>query len=380
VPSSAQENSRPIAAASPAPASNHYPALDALRFVLAFWVLTSHFGAAPLFAGADTSNKLVWLVVHGWMRFFYGVPAVIGFFVISGFCIHLPYRRARTLPVGKYYARRYIRILIPVIAALVINRLIGVRDPIFGKHSVLWESVLWSLLCEEIYYAVYPALRLLRMRISWLPILSTSFVAAVILLIVNRHALTWTDAGPISTAVILYPVWLLGCLLAEQTDSLPSFNSRARIWMWRFLAWLGSFACMCLNFFANVPYPLTMLWFGIVAYFWIRNELAYGKNHNPSKLLVFGGAWSYSLYLFHEPAMRVVQKLNLPNFGDMPNWVLATGLILAMSYLFYVLIERPSHKLARMFRTAGVSEKSAAKTPALDAPSPAAVQTALPEP
>jgi peptidoglycan/LPS O-acetylase OafA/YrhL len=353
--------------------------LDALRFVLAFWVLTSHFGAAPLFAGADTSNKFVWLVVHGWMRFFFGLPAVIGFFVISGFCIHLPFWNARKFPVGKYYARRYIRILIPVIGALAINRLIGVHDPIFGKHSVLWQSVLWSLLCEEIYYAVYPALRVIRQRIGWLPIMAVSFCAAVILLIVNRHSLTWTDVGPISTAIILYPVWLLGCLLAEESESLVPFDSSARIWMWRFLAWLGSFVCMRLTFYYQVPYPQSMMWFGILAYFWIRNEIAYGKHHKPSELLVFGGAWSYSVYLFHEPAMRIVQKLNLPNFGEMPNWILSTGLILAMAYAFYLLIERPSHKLARMFQTSVTAERPAPKANATEAPREASVRDAIRE-
>jgi peptidoglycan/LPS O-acetylase OafA/YrhL len=341
---------------------SYYPVLDAIRFVLAFWVLTSHVGVAPLFAGADTSNKLVWFVVHGWMASFYGFPAVICFFVISGFCIHLPFRNARKLPVGKYYARRYIRILIPVAGALAINRLIGVHDPILGTHSVLWQSALWSLLCEEIYYAIYPGLRVLRVRFGWLPILCVSFPAAVILLALHGHVLNWTDAGPIATTVIFYPIWLLGCVLAEQAEGLRAFDSSARIWTWRLLVWVASVACARMTFSGSLHYAQPMLWFGVLAYFWMRNEIAHGKRHKPSELFVFGGAWSYSLYLFHQPSMVIVQKLHLPNFGTLPGWFLSVGLILAMAYAFYVVIEKPSHKLARMFQTTQVAEESARNT------------------
>src|SRR6516162_9002412 len=90
-----------------------HDSLDALRFLLAFWVAVSHFEVFPLFAGVDTGNKLGRLLVHGWSTLFYGLPAVIVFFVISGFCIHLPFRHFETLSIGKYYARRYTRILVP---------------------------------------------------------------------------------------------------------------------------------------------------------------------------------------------------------------------------------------------------------------------------
>lgn len=341
---------------------DHYPILDALRFVLAAWVVMSHYGGPPLFAGADASNRFVWTLMHGWSTIVYGVAAVIGFFVISGFCIHLPFRHHEKLPVGRYYARRYVRILIPVIGALAIDRLAGSHDPIFGPHTVLWNSVLWSLLCEEIYYAVYPAIRPLRKRFGWWPLISVSFLLAASTAILHWKAAAWNEVGPLQTALILYPVWLLGCVLAEQSDKLPAIDSAATIWKWRFLAWAGSWVCEMLNFHFHVPFTQTMLWFGILAYFWIRNEIAYGKRHRPSALLIFGGAWSYSLYLFHEPAMHIFSKLPLPNFGDMLNWCASFGFMLALSYAFYLAIERPSHKLARMFHTTGGREREPAKT------------------
>ncbi len=71
------------------------------------------------------------------------------------------------MEVGRYYLRRYTRILIPVAAAVGVYRFVGQRFVFWGEHSILWQSPLWSLLCEEIYYAVYPLLRRLRRALSW---------------------------------------------------------------------------------------------------------------------------------------------------------------------------------------------------------------------
>jgi peptidoglycan/LPS O-acetylase OafA/YrhL len=355
-----------ITPSAAAPRKEYYPILDALRFVLALWVVISHVGAPPLFAGADSSNRLVWALMHGWSTFVFGVPAVIGFFVISGFCIHLPFRHDEKLPIGRYYARRYIRILIPVIAALVIDKLAGSHDPIFGRNTVLWTSVLWSLLCEEIYYAVYPGMRVLRKRLGWPLLLSASFLSAAVTAVVYWKAPNWTAVGPLQTALILYPVWLLGCVLAEQSDKLPAIDSATTIWKWRFLAWAGSWICEMLNFHFGIPYTQTLLWYGVLAFFWIRMEVAYGKRNKPSMLLISGGAWSYSLYLFHGPAMRMLWKLRLPNLGYMPNWLVLFAFVLCLSYVFYLAVERPSHRLARMFRTTsrGEAQPSESAAPA----------------
>lgn len=106
-----------------------------------------------------------------------------------------------------------------------------------------------------------------------------------------------------------------------------------------------------LSFHAGVPYTQTMLWFGILAFFWLRKELAYGLNKQPAATLVSAGAWSYSLYLMHVPAMRIYAKLPVPNFGAELNWCLAIGFILVSAYVFYLVVERPSHRLAQRLGT-----------------------------
>jgi peptidoglycan/LPS O-acetylase OafA/YrhL len=330
-----------------------YSILDALRIILALWVTMSHFGAFPMFGGADTATKFGRILVHGWSSIVWGVPAVIGFFVISGFCIHLPYRNDEKLPVGRYYARRYIRILIPVAVAVLINRLIKNTGTIIGQHSVLWNGVLWSLVCEEIYYAVYPAARSLRNRFGWATLLVPTFLAGAILAFACPDALDGTALGTVEAAAILFPVWLLGCVLAEQSEQLPALDSPWVIWGWRILAWFGSWCCEMIHFKLGASVPQAVLWFGILAYFWIKKEIAYSKHHHPWHALAAAGLWSYSLYLMHIPAMGLLLKLPMSSLGYILDWCVSIAFILGISYLFYLSVERPSHRLARRIMVIG---------------------------
>lgn len=332
---------------STASRNRHYPVLDALRFVLALWVAIGHFEMFPLFAGVDTSTSLGRFLTHAWQSVVFGTPAVIVFFVISGFCIHLPFRDNQRLPVSRYYLRRYTRILIPVAAAVCVYRLVGQKLHFWGEHSILWESPLWSLACEEIYYAAYPLLRFLRNRFGWTPLFAIFFPAGVLTAAIHPHSLNWYDFGPLGTSLILLPIWLLGALLAEQADAIPVLDSAYRIWLWRFLAWLGCWCSEMLHFKANVRLTQTMLWFGVLAYFWVRQEIAYSKRTPPNRYLAGAGSWSYSLYLVHAQGMELFARLHLPFLGFILNWCGTMLASLGFSYLFFALIERPSHALAR---------------------------------
>jgi peptidoglycan/LPS O-acetylase OafA/YrhL len=350
------------------PRPGYFPVLDALRFVLAFWVAVGHYKMIPLFGDANAGSGLWHLFKRGWNTTVFGTPAVIVFFVISGFCIHLPFRGTEKIDVLRYYLRRYTRILIPVAGALVIYRIDGSHLTFWGEHSVLWQSPLWSLACEEIYYAMYPALRWIRNRIGWKMVLGASFALSVPIAASHPHADDWHVFGPLGTAMMLLPAWLLGCLLAEQSDSLVEVNPRVSIWGWRFLAWLGSWTSEMMHFKLHISYTQTMVWFGVFAYFWLRNEIAHGKNHAPNRYLVAAGAWSYSLYLVHAPGGGFFEKLHLPSLGAVPDWILLMASSLLFSNLFYLLIERPSHKLARKIRVRGARiasdlEKAALNTP-----------------
>jgi len=328
-----------------------YPVLDALRFVLALWVTVGHYAVFPLFAGADTATKLGRTLVHGWSSIVFGTPAVIVFFVISGFCIHLPFRNRKKLTIARYYARRYTRILIPLAGGIVAFKLLAdKRIALFDRDSILWSSILWSLLCEEIYYAIYPLLRHIRNRFGWTPLLILAFGAGSGVSASHGYAADWSPYGPIGTSLILLPVWLLGCLLAEQVDTLPVISSSFVIWKWRFFCWFASWVSEMLHFKFHVSLTHSMILFGVVAYFWVKKELSYGMHKRPWGLLVSAGAWSYSLYLIHGPVIGFLNRWQPPNFGYIVNWCFACFLMLGTSYVFYRIVERPSHEWARRIR------------------------------
>jgi peptidoglycan/LPS O-acetylase OafA/YrhL len=105
-----------------------------------------------------------------------------------------------------------------------------------------------------------------------------------------------------------------------------------------------------LHFKTRIHTPHTMVLFGVLAYLWIRKELAYSKRKAPWSWLVSAGAWSYSLYLIHPAATTVLANLRLPSFGYLVDWFASYTFILGMCYLFYLTVERPSHAMARRIR------------------------------
>ena len=79
--------------------TNYFQGVDRLRAVAALSVLLAHV-VGPSLPGIA---KYI----------FTGYPAVVAFFVISGFCIHAPYVKA-TLPVRAFWLARFVRICVPV--------------------------------------------------------------------------------------------------------------------------------------------------------------------------------------------------------------------------------------------------------------------------
>src|SRR4029077_8644466 len=119
-----------------------------------------------------------------------------------------------------------------------------------------------------------------------------------------------------------------------------TLSPTGRIWMWRFAAWFASWVAEMLHFKGGVPVTQTMAWFGLLAYFWVKNEIAYSKTHAPSRLLAWAGLWSFSLYLVHAPATGIWGWLRVPNPGPYLVWCGVIGSSLLGAYLFYWVVER----------------------------------------
>jgi peptidoglycan/LPS O-acetylase OafA/YrhL len=334
------------------PQMQHIRGFDTLRFCLALWVVFSHFGFFPLVDGIDKTQFLGKLISGLFNNIVSGPAAVIVFFVISGVCIHFPYRGQKKLAVFPYFTRRYIRIVTPMLAAILLARPLGI------ELTLLSNSILWSLLAEEIYYALYPLLLLAQRRIGWGPIILTAYVLAVIVIIRGPVTGEYIAYGPYLNWMVGLPCWLLGCYLAEHLESVWKLApSRRRITGWRLGMWLLSSLCSVLRFHSPIKYPWTLTLFAVVVYFWLRQEIAYYRSHNPPAALEKAGKWSYSIYLFHMHAYAIYVLLVPLYFGPTLNWAICMSFILLACYAFYRVVEKPSHAIAR--RVAGLRMRSA---------------------
>jgi peptidoglycan/LPS O-acetylase OafA/YrhL len=320
--------------------------LDSIRCICALWVLFGHFGFIPMFAGFDNSTLIRQAIHVIYNNTFAGPAAVIVFFVISGFCIHFPYRKEEPPSWSVYYLRRYVRIFPPMVVAITMARVLDVRLPIFN------DSILWSLICEEIYYALYPSLRRARRYATWDVLILVAYAGSFLLILFHSHDKNYPSFGPFYNWILGLPCWLLGCRLAERFDAVRSRPlsvgqmNTLRLGIW-FLSWCAAVA----RFHSPIGFPVSLNLFALAAAYWLSCEIQFFSTRRPYRLSEWAGRWSYSLYLFHVLAMHLFLKIFVMSPNGIMTWALQMGWILASSYVFYLLIERPTHRLARRLAT-----------------------------
>jgi peptidoglycan/LPS O-acetylase OafA/YrhL len=315
--------------------------LDTLRFFLALWVVAAHFWV-PL--GIDKSSAIGKLIIGIYTNFINGPAAVIVFFVISGFCIHYPFRHGKELALIPYFSRRHLRIWVPIIVAI----LCGI--PLNVKFSFMERSIMWSLVAEEIYYLIYPLILAARRKFGWQKLLIFAYAGAGAIILSNPTINDYPSYGPYLTWLLGSPTWLLGCCLAERADKLcdaATHNPILHIWRWRFAAWMLSFICSAANFHSPLKFPLNLSLFAVFAFFWLSREIVYFQSHAPNRIFENAGKGSYSIYLFHLLAPPLYILLKLPTFSPVLQWCVQIAFSLPICYVFYLLVERPSHNLAR---------------------------------
>lgn len=319
------------------------------------------------------TNKLGW---DGWHRsfnyswdFLLMIPLTLGpagvaiFFVISGFCIHLSYVRSTAQQPSssahgssawyQFAIRRFFRIYPAYVVALLLfwigdiaNGQLVTTSEIFRQlwthlflvHNV-WEDTLyginpsfWSIAVEAQLYLIYPILYWISMRIGWKQTLVVALFCE--LLIRSSHfseSLNFPQyirGGPFT----YWFSWAVGAYLAEswlKGAALP----------FRKIPILLSVAGTGVTWLIK---PLESYFFLFVSlttasYISIRlgkipsaPPLATLKQKQPLlKFLAFMGAISYSLYLFHQPLISVLNII----LGR-----IITADIHALVYLFFILL------------------------------------------
>lgn len=329
----------------PSKSENRIAGIDTIRFFLALWVYFGHFGFLPFreWIGAGSSIRLGLIGIADTV--FNGPTAVIGFFLISGFCIHYPFRRGEPVPTLQFYARRYVRIGIPFLAALALSRGLGQNSTAF------YNGILWSIVAELVYYTLYPLLSTLRWRFGWKILIAVSYLGAVALVVAHPGYLNYHQFGPTATWIVGLPPWLLGALLAEVWEKGTASPSPLNVWMFRLIAIAFGCAAGLLRFHAGIGYPITLTIAAPFLYYWLRLEIRGFAAYGAHPVFEYCGQFSYSMYLNHGLALAVL----IPLFGvaASASWGLVRmPWMILFSYACFIAIERPSHRLARRIASA----------------------------
>ena len=322
--------------------------LDALRFLCALCVVQGHLrlGGTLVLDRLREPHDLVRMIRIAFNQGFpipTGPNAVIVFFVISGFCIHFPYRNATHINFQQFIVRRYLRIGIPaVVAAFLLYNT--------GFHS-LQDSVLWSILCEAIYYSLYPFLLVLKHRVGWQVVLGGSFLLAYSLIVLRmggRYNGNFTSFGAGLTWILGLPCWILGCVLAETYARFKAHRWWQQ-WCFRLGIVIAAAIGTTLRFYAGIGYYWSEPALALLIYCWLGTEIAYFRVRKPWRWLEWCGRWSYSVYLYHAPVAILTAGYAMSHFG-MPNTLLLeVGAVLVGCYLLHCVVERPAHLLARRY-------------------------------
>lgn len=323
-------------------APSHLPALDSLRLLAAAWVAMSHGARFPVESVLDTQTllgKVVFALNNG---LFNGVAAVMLFFVISGLVIHMPNVQTPGLNVTTFYIRRLVRVIIPALVAYALCALAG------ADYVERLDNVIWSIYCELLYYLAYPLLKPAIRRFGVRTLFGVASVVAFGILIYRHPTSFFWQLDILSMALVGLPAWLLGCVLAEQLSTQPAQSvSVKRIWTWRILmvALQAILKMPVVHGPVLIGYPESHWIYAIAGFCWLWHEINHAREHPMPDWLERCGAWTYSLYLVHNPALLFFQGFK----GIHPAWlwpVQTAGLALA-AYVFYKLVESPSHQLAR---------------------------------
>lgn len=313
--------------------------LDTIRLAAALIVAMSHGMLIPPRIYADSGSSLDFWSREIASMLANGPAAVAVFFVISGLCIHLGRESVERNPL-QFVVRRMVRIGIPMVAIILMAKLAG-RDAID-----LEQGVLWSIYCEIAYYLAYPLLLVARRRWGFDRILWTSIAISIVLILTNRPVPRMWEYG-LATALICYPLWITGAMLAEHASSIGPRRSK-HLWAWRIGMPVAAACCATLRHFewANYLPAITYAVIGALSIPFLSQEIAHAKAV-PARALTEGfGKASYSLYLVHiVPLIFLIRATR-----DLSQWIVGplSLAIVAISTLgFYFLCEKPSLLLAR---------------------------------
>jgi peptidoglycan/LPS O-acetylase OafA/YrhL len=362
--------------------------LDAMRGVAAVVVVVYHaLGVAPQTAFVGWQwwlPEALSYVVH------FGYAGIYMFFVISGFCIHLHWARARAAGVEQpkinfyaFWKRRVRRLYPPYLAALALYLVYNAfqHPPTASelKGFYLWDLTLhllmlhnldlrttysingafWTLAIEEQLYLAYFLLLFLRIRYGWARTLLVCAAARIGWLLLGRalHYFSGVEIPVGEAAATNWFIWALGALSVEAALGV------VRLPVWCYRLWAGAAALLlAMGLALWLPHVNHLPWihdpgwllmhpawgvgFFIIVNGAVRAEQRRRALSVRASRLLLGlaglGLISYSLYLTHLFVLMQwywfgFTELHIPAISI----VIMTPLSVLFAWLFFRLFERP---------------------------------------
>jgi peptidoglycan/LPS O-acetylase OafA/YrhL len=346
---------------------NYMPEIDGLRFIAIVWVAV----LMHLTNIIDINIYNRQLIKSDFARSFIleGGNGVSFFFMISGFILALPFVKeklygANKVILKKYYLRRLTRLEPPYIAALLLAFILLVfvlKQYSFSAllphlaassvymHNIIYNSassvlgVAWSLEVEVQFYILAPFLCYIFFIKQHTARRLILLVLIILFAIYAFNHLWQMPVYIIHTACY----FLSGMLLADLYCGKWKLFNHANITLWTgILIFIGIhfvFSVQSLGLFL-----LKLLMMNVFFYIAITNT-ALKKIMSIQWISIIGGM-CYSIYLLHLMVMSAVSKLlynfHIENrlFGFIIYSVCLIGAVLAVSMIFYKVVEQPCMK------------------------------------
>ncbi|MDH6257813.1 acyltransferase [Bradyrhizobium sp. BR13661] len=338
--------------------------LDAVRGIAALTVLFHHMRLLAI------ETPPVWIKYTPLRVLFSGQSAVLLFFVLSGFVLHLAFvsRREGYWPfMIKRFWRIYPPFCVAILASAALYHLIGAAPmdgltdwanhsswqlrPTFSVvaahlamtdiedlHSL--DNPMWSLVVEMRISILFPLIALAT-QWNWR---ATCFGALVISLacsyLEQRYVPDWLF-DPLSTGRFLY-LFAVGAAVAENSKSIRMVV-QIQHWPVRLALWGTALALLSISpILAGIPTAIGSTLIVVLSFADTKTDAALAT---PAPMWL--GKISYSLYLIHVPVLIAAAHLMT---GRMPIiWIFAATVLLSLliAELMYRVVERPAIVIGR---------------------------------
>lgn len=365
------------------PESRRLRGIDALRGLAALGVVFYH---AVEQGQSNRPDNLLQYPIH-LVQFgsSFGYIGVFLFFVISGFCIHLQWARAKAnglepeIRFGSFWKRRIRRLYPPYVIALLLFLLLaagtaGLNFTHFffydlGMHLLLLHNldpntcytingVFWTLAIEEQLYLAYFLLLFLRVRFGWGVTIAVCLSARVGWMVLSH--VVWLKTGyglPVpESAAAHWFTWALGAIGVEAMFGLISLGRWTRDLRLATLLIIGASAIshylplipkdtLLHNFSWFLIHPLWGVGFFIVVNRMVLSEQGWLRQAKlPSLVSIFStlGIFSYSIYLTHELVIMQSWRLITPGRFQIENvFLVVIPATIIFAWLFFWFCEKP---------------------------------------